>query len=188
VCVYGQGVVRKLLEELPGHVKGFAVWLPMMGNDSVERADSQAAFFEDPGVVHVWDAERRFGDLLAKTLRLKSTVWDCYFLYPAGVTWDEEPPKPAFWMHQLPAASGADRELVLHPTRLLQECMKLLGDGVEPSGNSRDDLGLQLHCAGLANVTREHVAGAPEYTLQHVTEAFEASMVEPTPGLRRETE
>ncbi len=174
MCVYGQGLVRKLLEEFPDHLKGFAVWLPMMRNDSLARADAEAAPFVDLPVVHVWDAEHQVGKLFAKTLRLKATAWDFYFLYPPGVTWDDdEPPQPAFWMHQLPAASGADRDLVLNPTRFLQELFRLFGDGVEPNRTSRDDLGLQLHWEGLANMTRER----GEYTLEHVHEAFEASRI-----------
>jgi hypothetical protein len=152
----------------------------MMGNDSVERADSQAASFDGLSVAHVWDTKRQLGDLFSKTLGLKSTAWDFYFLYPPGVTWDEvEPPEPAFWMHQLPAASGADRNLVLHPTRLLQECLKLFGDGVEPSRTQREDLGLQLHCEGLASMTRANAERTAEYTLEHVQEAFEASKFDP---------
>ena len=147
----------------------------MMGNDSLERADVEAASFEDLPAVHVWDVERQVGDLFAKTLGLKSTVWDFYFLYPPGVTWDDdEPPQPAFWMHQLPAASGADRDLVLYPTRFLQELFNLFEDAVEPNRTSRDDLGLQLHWDGLVNMTRERA----EYTLEHVHEAFEASKIE----------
>ena len=175
MCVYGQGVVRKLLQEFPADLRGFAVWIPMMENDSLERAEVEAIPFEGLPVVHVWDAERQVGDLFAKVLRLKSTAWDFYFLYPPGVTWvHDEPPEPAFWMHQLPAASGADRDLVLYPSRFLQELFRLFGDEVEPKQTSRDDLGLQLHWEGLANMTRKR----PEYTLEHVREAFETSKIE----------
>ncbi len=175
MCIYGQGLVRKLLEEFQDDLKGFAVWLPMMRNDSLERADAEAKSFEGLPAVHVWDAEHQVGDLFAKTLGLKSTAWDFYFLYPPGATWDDaEPPQPAFWMHQLPAASGADRDLVLYPTRFLQELFRLFGGEVEPKQTSRDDLGLQLHWEGLANMTRKR----PEYTLEHVHEAFEASKTE----------
>jgi len=173
VCIYGQGVVRKLLEEFAAHdLKGFAVWLPMMRKDSLERADAEAAPFQDLPVVHVWDPARQVGNLYSKTLGLQSTAWDFYFLYPPGVTWDEEePPDPAFWMHQLPADSGADRDLVLYPSRLAQELLTLFGDGVEPSHTSRDDLGLQLHWEGLLNMTRER----GEYAIEDVREAFEDS-------------
>ncbi len=144
----------------------------MMRNDSLERAEAEAVPFEGLPVAHVWDEGHEVGDLFAKTLRLKSTAWDFYFLYPPEITWDDdEPPQPAFWMHQLPAASGADRDLVLYPSRFLQELFELFGDGVEPNRTSREDLGLQLHWEGLANMTRERT----EYTLEHVHEAFEAS-------------
>ncbi len=173
MCIYGQGVVRKLLKEFQAHkLKGFAVWLPMMRNDSLKRADAQAAPFEGLPVLHVWDQSRQIGELYSKTLGLQSTAWDFYLLYPPGVTWDEDqPPEPAFWMHQLSADSGADRDLVLYPTRFAQELLGLLGDGVEPSHTSRDDLGLELHMQGLVNMTRER----PEYTLDHVRQAFEES-------------
>ncbi len=173
MCIYGQGVVRKLLEEFGAHeLKGFIVWLPMMRKDSLERADAEAAPFEDLPVVHVWDPRRQVGGLYSKTLGLQSTAWDFYFLYPPGVTWDEdEPPDPAFWMHQLPADSGADRDLVLYPSRFAHELLQLFGDAVEPSHTSRDDLGLQLHWEGLLNITRKR----GEYTIEHVREAFEES-------------
>ena len=107
------------MEEFEAHdLRGFAVWLPMMRKDSLERANAGDAPFEDLPVVHVWDPTRQVGDLYTKTLGLTSTAWDFYFLYPPDVTWDEEePPDPAFWMHQLPAASGADRDLVLYPSQ-----------------------------------------------------------------------
>ncbi|MCH7565235.1 MAG: hypothetical protein IH968_15595 [Gemmatimonadetes bacterium] len=144
----------------------------MMPKDSLERADAEAAPFEDLSVTHVWDPERRVGKLYSKALGLQSTAWDFYFLYPPGVTWDEdEPPDPAFWMHQLPADSGADRDLVLYPSKFAQELLTLLGDGVEPSHTSRTDLGLQLHWEGLLNITRKR----GEYTIEHVREAFEDS-------------
>ena len=96
----------------------------MMRKDSLERVDVEAAPFEDLPVVHVWDPRRQVGDLYTKTLGLQSTAWDFYFLYPPGVTWDEDPPPdPAFWMHQLPADSGADRDLVLYPSRFAQELL-----------------------------------------------------------------
>lgn len=156
-------------------LKGFAVWLPMMRNDSLERARIEAEPFEGLHMVHAWDPERKLGHLFEKTLNLRSTVWDFYFLYASGVRWEEnEPPQPTFWMHQLPSSSGADRDLVLYPTRFSQELLGLLGDGVEPSRTTRDDLGLHLHWDGLLNLTRDRA----EYTLQDVRAAFEDSRAE----------
>ncbi len=176
MCQYGQGIVRGLLEEFDtDSLKGFAVWLPMMPNDSIEKADAEAAPFEGLRVFHVWDPERDLGDLYSKVLRLLSTVWDFYFLYAPGVRWEgDESPQPTFWMHQLPAESGADRDLVLYPTRFSQELLGLLGDGVEPGHTSRADLGLQLHWEGLVNLTRERA----QYSIEDVREAFEDSKTE----------
>ncbi len=173
MCQYGQGFVRRLFQEFDAeNLKGFAVWLPMMRNDSAERARVEAAPFEGLSVVHAWDPDRQLGHLFTEALGLESTVWDFYFLYASGVRWEEdEPPQPTFWMHQLPSASGADRDLVLYPTRFSQELLKLLGDGVDPSRSSREDLGLDLHWEGLLNLTRERA----EYTIEDVREAFEDS-------------
>ena len=147
----------------------------MMRNDSVERARVEAAPFEGLQVVHAWDPERQLGRLFTKTLKLRSTVWDFYFLYASGARWEgSEPPQPDFWMHQLPSASGEDRDLVLYPTRFSRELLALLGSGVEPSHTSRDDLGLDLHWDGLLNLTRER----GEYTLRDVSDAFEDSKTE----------
>ena len=144
----------------------------MMRNDSLERARAEAAPFEGLQMNHVWDPERQLGHLFAKALRLRSMVWDFYFLYASGVRWEgSEPPQPTFWMHQLPSASGANRDLVLYPTRLSQELLGLLGDGVEPIHSNRDDLGLDLHWDGLLNLTRERA----EYTIEDVRDAFEDS-------------
>ena len=144
----------------------------MMRNDSAERARAEAAPFEGLQVAHFWDPEHRLGDLFVEALRLRSTVWDFYFLYAAGVRWEgDQPPQPTFWMHQLPAESGADPDLVLYPSRFSQELLRLLREGIEPSHTSRANLGLDLHWQGLLNMTRERAG----YTIEDVRKAFEDS-------------
>ncbi len=144
----------------------------MMPDDGIERAHEAAAAFEGQPVVHFWDPESQLGDLYSKVLNLRATAWDVYFLYAPGVRWEGiEPPRPTFWMHQLPAESGADRDLVLYPTRFVRELLKLLGDEIEPSHTSRADLGFQLHCEGLMKLNSER----SQYTLEDVREALEDS-------------
>ena len=180
VCLYGQGVIRGIFEEFgANNLKGFAVWLPMMPNDSIERADSEAAAFKGQPVVHVWDPERQLGKLYSRILNLSATAWDFYFLYAPGVRWEgNEPPQPTFWMHQLPVESGADRNLVLYPTRFSDELLKLLGDGGGLNHTRRANLGLELHWKGLTNLTRER----SQYTIEDVREAFEDSRIVRTSG------
>ena len=175
MCQYGQGVVRGIFEEFGDtNLKGFAVWLPMMPNDSADFARIEAATFEGQPVIHAWDGERQLGDLYARTLGLSATAWDVYFLYAPGVRWEGDlPPKPTFWMHQLPTESGVDRDRVLYPTRLSDELIKLLGDGVESDQSSRASLGLQLHGKGLMTLARDR----SQYTMEDLQDAFEKSKI-----------
>ena len=109
-------------------LRGFVVFLPMLDGDERAAAVSQAAELNDPRVVQLWDPERLFGKLSARTLGLSSTAWDVYLVYPAGVTWDSEtPPIPAFWMHQLPSEIGADRGQRLDPEALHQAVERTVG-------------------------------------------------------------
>ena len=147
----------------------------MMPNDSANGANLEASNFGDLPVAHAWDPERNAGGLYAKTLGLSSVAWDAYLLYQAGVVWQGDlPPKPSFWMHQLPESSGADRELLLHPATLARELIALLGDGVRPAKTSQGDLGLQLHGSGLMALARDR----SQYTMDDLREAFEDSKIE----------
>jgi hypothetical protein len=102
----------------------------MLPGDSAETAVTQSQVFQDRRVVQGWDAERHIGDLFAKTLKLTRTAWDVYLLYPPGITWKgREPPRPGFWMHQLPADWGADQELRLDSGTLSHALSNLLRDG-----------------------------------------------------------
>ena len=144
----------------------------MMPGDNVEQARQEAVKFEDHPVSHAWDPERRLGELYARTLGLASAAWDVYLLYSPGVEWDgEEPPHPTFWMHQLPDASAANRELVLYPTRFCQELLALLGDKVGSHHAGLADLGLQLHAKGLMNLLRDR----SQYTFEDIQQAVASS-------------
>ncbi len=98
----------------------------MMPGDNVQFADREASTFNGFPVTHAWDQERELGTLYAKTLNLSAVAWDAYFLYAPGIKWEgDKPPYPTFWMHQLPADTGANRDLVLYPTKLSQELLSL---------------------------------------------------------------
>ena len=99
----------------------------MLEGDDAAAARRQSELVQESRVTKGWDAEPRIGDLFAQTLGLRSTAWNVYLLYPPGVRWDEaESPQPAFWMHQLPEAVGADGKLLLNADRLAEELRRLL--------------------------------------------------------------
>lgn len=166
MCLYGQGIVQGIFEEFgASNLKGFAIWLPMMPGDNAQFARVKAETFKEHPVFHAWDPERRLGELYARALNLRALAWDVYLLYAPGVRWDgNEPPQPTFWMHQLPADTGADWKILLNPTMLSQELLKLLGSNAQPS---RVDLGFLLHAKGLMNLVRERA----QYTLEEIRQA-----------------
>ena len=121
-----------------------------MGGDDQETAECASEAFEHHRVEHGWDAEQRLSTLFAKALNLNGSAWDVYLLYGPGVSWTEEgPPHPTFWMHQLPAQSGAPGDLLLYPGRLAEELRQLLGQDRE---HDDQDRAFRLHAKGLAQV------------------------------------
>ena len=128
MCQRGQAVVQGLFETFDDErLRGLITWLPMLEPDDADTAQLRSALVNDQRIVKSWDAQRRAGDLFARTLGLKGTAWDVYLLYPPGARWDgDEPPLPSFWMHQLPEVVGADRSLFLDPDRLSAELRRLI--------------------------------------------------------------
>ncbi len=171
MCLYGQGIVRGLLDEFgTKNLKGFAVWLPMMPKDDLDFARGEADDIGDRAVAHAWDPESELGGLYSKTLNLRGTAWDIYLLYAPGIRWEEdEPPQPSFWMHQLPADQGAPQELLLNASRIQVE-LKALMEG--RAAADLDSAGLGLHVRGLMNLlSRAQV----QYSSEAVRGAIEDS-------------
>ena len=127
-----------------------------MKNDNKNYAVNEAKNFDDLNVIHYWDNGRQLGDMYSKTLSLKSTAWDVYFLYAKGVLWeDTDPPEPAFWIHQLPASMGADRDRILHPILFSDKLLKLLGHDDKEVRTHYSDLGFEAHARALAGLTKK---------------------------------
>ncbi len=169
MCLYGQGVVRGLLDEFgTENLTGFAVWLPMMPKDDFDFARGEADDMGDGIMAHAWDPERELGGLYSRTLNLQGTAWDIYLLYVPGIRWEgNEPPQPSFWMHQLPADQGAPQELLLNSSRIHVE-LKALMEG--RAATNPDSAGLGLHVRGLMNVlSRSQV----QYSSEAVRDAME---------------
>ena len=152
------------------NLKGFAIWLPMMAEDSSHAAELEAKNFEGLPMAHMWDPEHQLGKLYTKVLKLRSTAWDVYFLYPPRVTWEEvDPPQPAFWMHQLRGDSGVHQDFRLNPVRLAQELLEMLGEGNDSS--RVDNLGRLVHEKGIFTVARER----SPYSQEDLQQAFDNS-------------
>ena len=117
-----------------------------MEDDNEESAQAQIEKFSDDRIDHSWDKNRLLSQAFLPILNLKGQAWDVYLLYAPGVTWTDEPPRPTFWMHQLPVEAGADGKFLLNPGRFFFELKCLLG---KKDANSAWESAFMLHFKGL---------------------------------------
>jgi len=101
----------------------------MMGGDTYAAAQKAAKKFKDNRVKQFFDPHQLAGRALANSLGHSDNIaWDIYCFYPVGAFWQDLPPSPESWMHQL-RDSWADpsRLFEKEPLRIkLTETMKLL--------------------------------------------------------------
>ena len=65
MCRYGHGVVRGLFEEHSSNdLKGFVIWLPMMGGDDPSSAQAESELFDDQRFIQFWDPEKQVGPFI----------------------------------------------------------------------------------------------------------------------------
>ena len=109
MCRWGfSNIVKTLKSVSDGRVKAYVVWLPIFGGDFRGEARKLSNSFRDKRVSYFIDAKSETGKLWERVLRTERLIaWDVYLLYAAGSNWEEEPPQPAFWMHQLGGVTKA---------------------------------------------------------------------------------
>src|SRR3990172_3345638 len=111
MCRQGASVIQTdVLDVMDTHrVRAYVVWVSMLPNDEFEAAREARRLVPDRRAMPFWDAGPDLTEPFGPTLGLPPAcpAWDVYLLYPAGVTWGEEPPAPAHWQHQLPGVTGA---------------------------------------------------------------------------------
>ena len=81
-----------------------AVWMPVLKSDNAAAGKKAEPLLPDPRVTHYWDDDNSLGKLYGRSLTLprgRQLAWDIYFVYAPGVKWDDQPPPPTEWMHQL---------------------------------------------------------------------------------------
>jgi hypothetical protein len=117
-----------------------AVWMPVLRSDNAEAGKQAEHLLPDPRVVHYWDGDNSLGKLYGRQLTLprgRQLAWDIYFVYAPGVRWEDEPPVPTAWMHQL----GRDERL-LNGDTLRGTILQLLGlaDGAADPQSERKQI------------------------------------------------
>lgn len=85
-------------------LKVYVVWTPVLREDDRQTAVKAIGKVPDERAIHFWDADKSLGFSLGKTVTLpreRELAWDVYFAFDAQAEWDDIPPQPADWMHQL---------------------------------------------------------------------------------------
>ena len=78
--------------------------MPVLGSDNAEAGKQAESLLPDPRVIHYWDSDSSIGKLYGRQLTLprgRQLAWDIYLVFAPGIRWEDEPPTPTGWMHQL---------------------------------------------------------------------------------------
>jgi hypothetical protein len=85
------------------------VWTPMLPGDSASTAQAATALVTDARARHYFDPERRAGRAIASRLGGAGKIaWDIYLFFAPDAAWEDEPPLPLDWAHQLGDAAWVD--------------------------------------------------------------------------------
>ena len=85
------------------------VWIPMLPGDSEDAARAATALIPDARAHHYFDPDRRAGSALASRMGGEGKIaWDMYLFFTPGAIWEDEPPLPMDWVHQLGETAWAD--------------------------------------------------------------------------------
>jgi hypothetical protein len=110
VCVTGATSAAETVLSLPRAevFRLYILWLSVLETDTPEAVQqAQGRLPTDDRLEHFWDHDLRLSSAFHRVLQLGQRprphrlAWDIFLLYGAGVVWNEDPPLPEFWMHQL---------------------------------------------------------------------------------------
>lgn len=77
------------------------VWQPKQGGREDDVAEATATF-PDRRARHFWDETGWTLEHFKGPIDIGVDAWDLYLLYGPDARWEgAEPPRPAYWMHQL---------------------------------------------------------------------------------------
>jgi hypothetical protein len=109
MCRWGfSNIVKTLKSVTDDRVRAYIVWLPIFGGDFKGEARKLSNSFRDKRVSYILDPESETGKQWERILKTERLIaWDVYLLYGAVANWQDDPPLPDFWMHQLGGVTKA---------------------------------------------------------------------------------
>ncbi len=84
-------------------LRAYVAWVAILQDDTGPPDVKTQSVVHDERASHFWDEQHELPPMFASLLKLPEgwPAWDIYLAYPAGATWHDTPPMPAFWHHQL---------------------------------------------------------------------------------------
>jgi len=91
------------LKDVPDdRVRVYVIWDPIYGGRFDSESTKLSRSFPDKRVSYYKDPDSIAGKLWERVLKTEREIaWDVYFLFDPNTNWEDEPPAPSFWMHQL---------------------------------------------------------------------------------------
>ena len=111
MCRWGFSNVTKTLKNVSDdRVRAYIIWLPIFGGDFKGEQRKLSRSFGDKRVSYFSDSESLSGKLWERVLNTERLIaWDVYLLYGPDAKWEQEPPPPDYWMHQLGGVTKAPK-------------------------------------------------------------------------------
>jgi hypothetical protein len=121
ICLMGVSKIQNALfaNESSSNLAGFTVWVPMLGGQAANVSEA-ATLAPDPRVSHYWDGRNALGLAYERILPVSNgPAWDVYMIFAPGIVWNStDPPKPTFWMHQLPITNAPRLDAAVFAARV----------------------------------------------------------------------
>ena len=139
MCRWGfSNIVKTLKRVTDNRVRAYIVWLPVFGGDFKGEARRLSNSFRDKRVTYFLDPDSSTGKQWERVLQTQRLIaWDVYLLYGADAQWEDEPPQPAYWMHQLGGVTKAPR---LDEATFTAKLKSMLDEMKTPSATSQESV------------------------------------------------
>ncbi|MCA1603179.1 MAG: hypothetical protein LC776_16605 [Acidobacteria bacterium] len=107
------------------NLRVYAVYVPILRTDAESSVTVATTRLSDQRVSFFWDGKGELAKAYSRIMKLgqDQPAWDIYFVFGRDAEWKNEPPAPAYWMHQLrldPERRLDGNELAAEINRLLQ--------------------------------------------------------------------
>ncbi|MBI2477544.1 MAG: hypothetical protein HYV60_02510 [Planctomycetia bacterium] len=92
-----------------GPLKVFVIWTPRYPGDNRQQAVAATSIVPDSRATHFWDPNGCLPKHYGRVLGLPEDdqfAWDTYMVFGREARWNQTPPAPDDWMHQMSQALG----------------------------------------------------------------------------------